>query len=294
LHLDAYHRDLHSFPTRRSSDLDRQRHRVRPGRRGVDLGLRDREPGLAAPAPRHHLDQRLPPLPAAGGVGRLQALRHRPRARADGPRGVHRGQAHLREHRAGRHRLVPAQGLILAPDRPGAPRARPAPTSPARTEPRPAPARRPPRPGGPHPPRTSDRQDAADMPAQDLPSETPLAEFDYLIVGGGSAGAALAARLSEDPDVDVALLEAGPSDLQHQEVLELKRWPELLESGLDWDYPIEPQENGNSFMRHARAKVLGGCSSHNSCIAFHPPAEDMDLWEELGAEGWNAATMMPL
>ncbi|MDN6510086.1 MAG: hypothetical protein L0K56_05170, partial [Corynebacterium sp.] len=46
--------------------------------------------------------------------------------------------------------------------------------------------------------------------------------------------------------VDVALLEAGPSDLEHQEVLQLKRWPELLESGLDWDYPIEPQENGNS------------------------------------------------
>src|SRR5690625_4675776 len=47
-------------------------------------------------------------------------------------------------------------------------------------------------------------------------------------------------------------------------------------------------------MRHSRAKVLGGCSSHNSCIAFHPPAEDMDLWEELGAEGWNAQTILPL
>ena len=52
----------------------------------------------------------------------------------------------------------------------------------------------------------------------------------------------------------------------------------LLESGYDWDYPVEPQENGNSFMRHARAKVLGGCSSHNSCIAFWAPAEDLDEW----------------
>ncbi|KAB1642251.1 GMC family oxidoreductase [Gulosibacter chungangensis] len=118
--------------------------------------------------------------------------------------------------------------------------------------------------------------------------------YDYVVVGGGSAGAVVAARLSEDPNVSVALLEAGPSDVDLDEVLTLQRWPELLESGLDWDYPIEPQENGNSFMRHARAKVLGGCSSHNSCIAFHPPAEDLDNWARLGAEGWDAATVRPL
>ena len=119
--------------------------------------------------------------------------------------------------------------------------------------------------------------------------------YDYVIVGGGSAGAAVAARLSEDPAATVCLLEAGPSDVDDDAILQLDRWMELLESGYDWDYPIEPQENGNSFMRHARAKVLGGCSSHNSCIAFWAPREDLDAWEhEHGCVGWGSDSVYRL
>lgn len=88
-------------------------------------------------------------------------------------------------------------------------------------------------------------------------------EFDYVVVGGGTAGNVVAARLSEDPSVTVCVLEAGPSDVGDDDILKLERWMGLLESGYDWDYPVEPQASGNSFMRHARAKVLGGCSSHN-------------------------------
>ncbi|MFF9914279.1 GMC family oxidoreductase [Streptomyces sp. NPDC013457] len=127
------------------------------------------------------------------------------------------------------------------------------------------------------------------MPAQ--PSEP---EFDYVVVGGGTAGAVVAARLSEDPGVSVCVLEAGPSDEGDENILRLDRWMALLESGYDWDYPVEPQENGNSFMRHARAKVLGGCSSHNSCIAFWAPAEDLDEWGTMGCSGWSAADCFPL
>ena len=118
--------------------------------------------------------------------------------------------------------------------------------------------------------------------------------FDFVIAGGGTAGCALAARLSEDPDVTVCLVEAGPSDVGDDNILVLSEWMHLLDSGYDWDYPVEPQERGNSFMRHARAKVLGGCSSHNSCIAFWPPAECLDEWVKMGAAGWSAAEVLPL
>ena len=124
-------------------------------------------------------------------------------------------------------------------------------------------------------------------------AHTSDATFDYVVVGGGTAGCAVAARLSEDPDVRVCVIEAGPSDVGDDAILDLSRWMELLESGYDWDYPIEPQESGNSWMRHARAKVLGGCSSHNSAIAFWAPRENLDAWAARGCAGWTADECYP-
>jgi choline dehydrogenase len=119
-------------------------------------------------------------------------------------------------------------------------------------------------------------------------------EFDYVIAGGGTAGCVVAARLSEDPNVRVCLIEAGPSDVDDDAILRLEDWMYLLDSGYDWDYLVEPQEKGNSFLRHARAKVLGGCSSHNSCIAFWTPREDLDEWAAMGNTGWSAEECWPL
>ena len=109
--------------------------------------------------------------------------------------------------------------------------------------------------------------------------------------GGLCVGGPALARIQR---VTVCLLEAGPSDVGDDNILVLAEWMHLLDSGYDWDYPVEPQEQGNSFMRHARAKVLGGCSSHNSCIAFWPPAEGLDEWVAMGATGWGAAETLPL
>jgi choline dehydrogenase len=54
-------------------------------------------------------------------------------------------------------------------------------------------------------------------------------------------------------------------------------------SGYDRDYPVEPEQIGNSFLRQSRARVLGGCSSHNSCIGLWLFREDLDAWVKLGA-----------
>ncbi len=117
--------------------------------------------------------------------------------------------------------------------------------------------------------------------------------FDYIVVGGGTAGAVVAARLAEQTGVHVALFEAGPSDEGDEAILTLRNWPKLLRTPLDFDYLIEPQRRGNGRIRHARGKMLGGCSSHNSCIAFWPPEADLRTWEAAGAAGWGPAAVRP-
>jgi choline dehydrogenase-like flavoprotein len=116
---------------------------------------------------------------------------------------------------------------------------------------------------------------------------------DYVIVGGGTAGSVLAARLSEDPAVTVVLVEWGPSDEDEPRAGQLRRWPEMFGSEYDLDYRSVPQERGNSGIRQTRIRLLGGCSTANTMIAWRPPAADLDEWAALGATGWDAATLRP-
>ena len=118
------------------------------------------------------------------------------------------------------------------------------------------------------------------------------ARYDYVVVGSG-AGAVVAARLAEDPDVTVCLVEAGPSDEGNDRVLDLSRWAELLGTHLDYDYEIEPQHRGNSSIRQSRGRMLGGSTSHNGCVAFRPPDRDLEIWVDSGGVGWGPEECRP-
>ncbi|KAJ2966005.1 hypothetical protein NQ176_g10346 [Zarea fungicola] len=125
------------------------------------------------------------------------------------------------------------------------------------------------------------------MTTQQIPAAAAT-HFDYIIVGGGTAGCVLASRLSSYlPERKVLLIEAGPSDFNLSQVLNLREWLSLLGGDLDYDYPTTEQPNGNSYIRHSRAKVLGGCSSHNTLISFRPFRHDLERWVEQGCTGWT-------
>jgi choline dehydrogenase-like flavoprotein len=120
-----------------------------------------------------------------------------------------------------------------------------------------------------------------------------MEEFDYLVIGGGTAGCIVAARLAEDPAVTVGLVEWGPSDEHEPRARSIRRWAEMLEGEYDLDYRSVPQERGNSAIRQARLRILGGCSTANTMISWRPRVADLQEWVDLGARGWDAATVHP-
>jgi choline dehydrogenase len=119
-------------------------------------------------------------------------------------------------------------------------------------------------------------------------------DFDYIIVGGGSAGGMLTYRLSEDPNNRVLLLEAGASDLH---------WSVRVAGGFRWNYLAgprnwaldtepEPHMNGRKIYQPA-GRVSGGGSSINGMVFVRGHAQDFDRWAEEGADGWSYQEVQP-
>lgn len=120
-------------------------------------------------------------------------------------------------------------------------------------------------------------------------------EFDYVVVGAGSAGCVISSRLTEDPSVTVCTLEAGPPDRSLYIHLPVG-WMKLMRDPKhNWMYEAEPSEwTGGRRVPLPRGRTLGGSSSINGCIINRGEPGDFDHWAQRGNAGWGYADVLPL
>lgn len=119
-------------------------------------------------------------------------------------------------------------------------------------------------------------------------------EFDYIIVGAGTAGCVLAWELSTDPKASVLLIEAGDAP-EASRVGRPEAWPNLLGSDLDWNWASEPQSVlGGRKLGVPRGRCLGGSSAINVMMHVHGAAEDYDQWQSGSGSGWGHEDLLPL
>jgi choline dehydrogenase-like flavoprotein len=120
-----------------------------------------------------------------------------------------------------------------------------------------------------------------------MKSPSPPESYDYIVVGSGSAGCAVAARLSEDPDVRVAVIEAGPPATGR--LFEIPAlFSQQLKTVYDWDFETEPEAQlGGRRAYLPRGRVVGGTSSMNTMLYVRGHRYDYDTWRDLGNKGWG-------
>ncbi|MDR3375589.1 MAG: choline dehydrogenase [Ancalomicrobiaceae bacterium] len=120
------------------------------------------------------------------------------------------------------------------------------------------------------------------------------AEFDYLIVGSGSAGSVIAARLSEDPATSVLVVERGGSDRSIFIEMPTALSIPMNNPAYTWIYQTEPEPGlGGRIMACPRGRVVGGSSSINGMVYVRGNPADFDRWQEEGARGWSYADVLP-
>jgi choline dehydrogenase len=119
-------------------------------------------------------------------------------------------------------------------------------------------------------------------------------EADYVVVGAGSAGCVVAARLSEDPNVRVAVLEAGGMDSNIWIHIPIGYGRTIADPNVNWMYHTEPDPGlNNRSVFWPRGKVLGGSSSINGLLYVRGQRQDFDTWRQLGNAGWGWDDVLP-
>jgi choline dehydrogenase len=119
--------------------------------------------------------------------------------------------------------------------------------------------------------------------------------YDYVIVGGGSAGAIVAARLAEDPNSRVVVLEAGPENTSYWSRVPLGFAKILFNPRFMWlEWRTQPDESlGGKVYGLPHGKLLGGSSAINGLVHVRGNPGDYDEWEHVGATGWNYESLLP-